>query len=247
MVGKAGIRKVTSVDFSVTTVMHAALSYEALDNHDVEGDSDGTTIKVLRDGNQSPTASFMPSCSGLSCDFNGTASSDPDGTIVGYDWDFGDGAIGTGATTSHTYASEGTYTVVLTVFDDMGASGSDSQQVTVSESGGGTAHVAGLDGQGLPGRRDRWDAIVTITVHDQNHLPLANAEVTGSWSDGATGSMSCTTDATGQCSITKGNLKSSVGSVTFTVDDVLHTTYSYNPSDNHDPVSATPFVVIYGP
>ena len=51
-----------------------------------------------------PTASFTSSSSYLTASFNGTGSSDPDGTIAGYAWDFGDGTTGTGATASHTYA-----------------------------------------------------------------------------------------------------------------------------------------------
>ena len=52
--------------------------------------------------------------------FDGTGSSDPDGTIVAYDWDFGDGGTGTGVTPTHTYAAAGIYTVTLTVTDDGG-------------------------------------------------------------------------------------------------------------------------------
>ena len=49
--------------------------------------------------------------------FNGSASSDPNGDVLSYSWDFGDGATGTGATPSHTYTSVGTFTVTLVVSD----------------------------------------------------------------------------------------------------------------------------------
>lgn len=77
----------------------------------------------------------------LACDFDGTGSSDSDGSIWSHEWDFGDGAVGSGATASHAYASGGTYTVTLTVTDDEGASASESGQVSVSagdEPGGST-------------------------------------------------------------------------------------------------------------
>jgi subtilisin family serine protease len=87
-------------------------------------------------GNQSPTASFTFSCTDLTCSFNGSGSSDPDGSISSYAWTFGDGATGSGVTTSRTYASGGTYTVTLTVTDNGGATGSSSQSVTVTAPGG---------------------------------------------------------------------------------------------------------------
>ena len=52
--------------------------------------------------NQLPTASFTTTCTDLDCTFDGTGSSDPDGTISSYAWDFGDGATATGPTPSHT-------------------------------------------------------------------------------------------------------------------------------------------------
>ena len=50
--------------------------------------------------------------------FNGSGSSDPDGDALTYAWDFGDGNTGSGVTTSHTYATTGTFTVSLTVTDN---------------------------------------------------------------------------------------------------------------------------------
>lgn len=53
--------------------------------------------------------------------FDGTGSSDPDGSIVSYEWDFGDGGTGSGATPTHTYTSFGLYTVTLCVTDNRQA------------------------------------------------------------------------------------------------------------------------------
>ncbi len=60
---------------------------------------------------------------GASIAFNGSGSYDSDGTIVAYAWDFGDGMLGSGATTSHVYANPGSYTVTLSVTDNAAATG----------------------------------------------------------------------------------------------------------------------------
>jgi PKD repeat protein len=63
--------------------------------------------------------------------FNGSSSQDPDGTLSTYVWDFGDGASGTGAMPSHTYASAGTYRVTLTVSDSSGLTGTTTERLVV--------------------------------------------------------------------------------------------------------------------
>lgn len=83
-------------------------------------------------GNQPPVASFTASTSGLTASFDGSASSDPDGTISSYAWDFGDGSAPANTrTASRTYGAGGSYEVTLTVTDNAGASTSATKRVTV--------------------------------------------------------------------------------------------------------------------
>lgn len=63
--------------------------------------------------------------------FDGTGSSDPDGTIVIYKWYFGDGKSGIGAVITHNYSQDGIYTAKLNVTDDDGATDEDTCQITV--------------------------------------------------------------------------------------------------------------------
>jgi PKD repeat protein len=128
---------------------------------DNDGGIDVTTQDVTVNAppvNQAPTASFTVNQTGLQVTVNGSASSDPDGNIVSYSWNFGDGGTDTGATPlPHTYAAPGPYTITLTVVDDDGAPGVAQQNINVSTvvvlaadafgrtvpSGFGTADVGG--------------------------------------------------------------------------------------------------------
>ncbi|HET9829535.1 MAG TPA: PKD domain-containing protein [Nocardioidaceae bacterium] len=83
--------------------------------------------------NQAPTARITVSCTQLVCAFDGTTSSDADGTVTGYSWGFGDGSgPATGARITHTYAGAGSYPVTLSVTDEAGASGQATTQVVVA-------------------------------------------------------------------------------------------------------------------
>jgi hypothetical protein len=70
---------------------------------------------------------------GSSMAFDGSGSYDPDGSIVAYDWDFGDGNTGTGISPIHTYATAGTYTVTLTVTDDDGLTDTATTTASITD------------------------------------------------------------------------------------------------------------------
>ncbi len=67
----------------------------------------------------------------LKISFDASASSDPDGSIAAYAWDFGDGKFGTGRTASHTYTWAGTFTIKLKVTDDRGKTADKTEALTV--------------------------------------------------------------------------------------------------------------------
>ena len=85
-------------------------------------------------GVPTPSASFTTQCTGLTCSFDGSASSSAGSSIESYTWDFGDGSpTATGSGVSHSYPAAGPYTAMLTVVDTLGQPGSTSQSLSVQE------------------------------------------------------------------------------------------------------------------
>jgi hypothetical protein len=86
-------------------------------------------------------------------------------------------------------------------------------------------HVGDLNGSSvLASKGNKWIATINVTVHDagsaDGHQPIQGILVSGSWNGGASGEGSCITEADGQCSIDKNNLKPNVSSVNFTVNSL---------------------------
>lgn len=112
-------------------------------NGTVNGDPDGAADPILvyngtvtpppPPDNVAPEADFTWSASELTVNFT-DASSDTDGNVVAWNWNFGDESSSTLQNPTRTYTAAGTYTVVLTVTDDDGATGTVSKSVTVSSS-----------------------------------------------------------------------------------------------------------------
>jgi PKD repeat protein len=197
---------------------------------DNEGATGTTSQGVTVVDNQAPTAAFSYSANDLAVAFT-DASSDPDDAVAAWSWDFGDGATSAEQNPAHTYGTAGTYDVTLTVTDMDGGTGATTQSITVVESSGpGEMDVDGLSGASSSNGRKKWKADVTIQVLDDQGNPVVDAQVTGDWSDGATGSSSCLTTADGTCTVTKSGINNNVSSVTFAVSDLTHATLTYNPS-----------------
>ena len=91
--------------------------------------------------NQPPTAAATAAPTNgtapLQVAFDGSGSRDPDGSIVSYAWNFGDGSSANGVTATHTYTNANTYIATLTVTDNQGATGTNNVVITASSSSGG--------------------------------------------------------------------------------------------------------------
>jgi acid phosphatase type 7 len=130
-------------------------SYDAAGTYHVSltvTDNGGATASVTHDvivqpaapGNQSPHAAFVSTCAALTCSFT-DQSSDPDGTISSRTWEFGDGAKSSETNPSHTYSSAGTFSVVLTVTDNGGATASTSAQIQTQGGSGDAVFIGAGD------------------------------------------------------------------------------------------------------
>ena len=166
--GWSGNMDVTSPVTNVGTFTAAgSVATIILKSGNLQGQSSGTrfdNISVMSSGsappNQAPTAvaSANPTSGDapLAVSFDGTGSSDPDSDPLTYSWDWDDGtADGSGATPNHTFTSEGTYNVVLTVDDGNG--GQDTDGVTITVNAGSQPAVA-EDFNSMPSWSSGYDA-----------------------------------------------------------------------------------------
>jgi large repetitive protein len=121
--------------------------------------------------------------------------------------------------------------------------------VTITTTPPNVLHVGDLDGTKTTGSTT-WTAKVTILVHNAAETPSSSVTVTGTWSDGASGTSSCTTNAAGVCTLQKGSIPKTTTAVTFTITALADPpTGVYNPAANHDPEtdSTGTVIVVHGP
>jgi len=101
---------------------------------DDEGANRTTSTEIEVAPNTDPVATFEEETEGLNVTFSARLSGDDDGTITSYEWDLYDnGTVDeTGQTVTHSYPSDGDYTVTLTVTDDDGATDDSTKTISIS-------------------------------------------------------------------------------------------------------------------
>ena len=203
------------------------------DDGDDGGDDGGDT-------NEPPTAAFTYSCEELACTFDGSASTDSDGTIESYSWTFGDGNSASGEVVNHTYGSDGSYTVTLTVTDNDGDSDSASQQVTVAaadDDDGDDGETGGVSVASIAlsvRSRGPWrSGEARVTVVDAEGNAVSGASVTGTFSGDVGGTV--TSDPTGSNGVAfleSNRARQNSISFEFCVDDISHPDFDYDATGN---------------
>jgi hypothetical protein len=126
-----------------------------------------------------------------------------------------------------------TYRYRVYAFNAGGDSGYSNEAEATTQAAS-LMHIGDLDGASSKVNRTKWKATVVIAVHDSVDAALSGAIVSGTWSGGYSGTGSCTTDASGTCSVSTANVANNKANVTFTVSNVTKSGYSYNPAANHD-------------
>jgi PKD repeat protein len=178
--------------------------------------------------------------------FDGGTSSDPDGVVVGYSWNFGDPAsAGDNTSTlrnpSHTYAAPGTYTASLVVTDNQGnVSAAATQVINVTGSAlPKSINVASMTGSWVRMTNVEVAATATIRAVNQYGQPLRSIAVYVTVTGSASGKAAAKTDANGYVTIQMRKQRmTNPSTYTFTVTRLVYPGYPYVAADNL-PLSAS--------
>jgi Zn-dependent metalloprotease len=142
--------------------------------------------------NSDPNADFSFSADGLTVSFT-DLSDDPDGTIASWSWNFGDTGSSSAENPSHTYSAAGTYNVTLLVTDNIGATGSISKDVFVSDGTGINLVVTGHKVRGWQKAELSWsgassasievyrDGVLLITTNENPYIDNIDQRGGGSY------------------------------------------------------------------
>lgn len=155
------------------------------------------------------------------------------GSIVAYQWTFGDGGSSTESNPIHTYTTVGTYTAKLTITNEYMLTSSKTVQIVVTTPPTKATLRAGSASMRVIKTRTKVGATMTIKVLDAKGKAISNAVVTGTWSGAFSGTVSAKTNKSGivtQSASSKSTTKG--GSGTYTLSNIALPGYTYDPTKN---------------
>ncbi|MCB8977236.1 MAG: PKD domain-containing protein [Ardenticatenaceae bacterium] len=206
---------------------------------DDDGATDMATVVITVGSgpvNQPPTAvataDVTSGTAPLSVNFIGSGSSDSDGTIVSYAWNFGDGGSATTANPSHSYMDAGTYVATLTVTDDDGATSTDTVTINVTNPGGGcTSNCARVSSISMT-VRNNGSVIGNVAVVNENGISLTSGVVSATWTlpNGTITNVTASLTNSGTARFTLGNNGS--GTYTLTITNVTSGSYTFDAANS---------------
>lgn len=226
---------------------HAGLNSFEIEVIDSEGLTDTATLNIevnLQQSNNPPeflndpfTESDAEAGSSYSADISDSAF-DPDGDAITYSKVSGPGwlVVSSNGSLSGTPGDNnaGLNSFQVQVQDSGGLSDTATLNINVDSQPQvqNTVHVGDLD-YVSGNNKNRWEAIVTITVHDSEENPVSGVFVSGQMSTKGR-SPSCTTGSSGKCQVSL-NGSNKDNSITFGVTELSGSGYNYSASENHDP------------
>lgn len=178
------------------------------------------------------TASATSGVAPATFTFDGSNSTDSDGLIKFYYWDFGDGtgdSIGTSKSVTKTYSASGTYIVQLRVVDNAGLSSVATATVTVTDPP--VVNTVSVQSIQLTLRKVARGvrSNATVTVINQLGQPVPGAVVTANWSGIVSSSLTATTNTSGTALFTSPTTKKT-GCYIFTVTNITLAGYTFDSS-----------------
>lgn len=228
-----GIEALADAEGAATTGSRDALLTQALDL--IEDARNGMVIIEGDGGNNPPAASFTFSTSALTANFTDT-STDSDGSVVAWSWAFGGDGTSTAQNPGHTFSTDGTFNVSLTVTDNTGATGTTSQNVTVSSGGSGaTMHIEDITTALVRGSGGTGFVEATFLIHDESGMPVSGATVNGTFGGDLAGTGSGVTDANGEVVLESSVFTSRPFDLGICANDVTHGSLNYDSGQNSDP------------
>jgi PKD repeat protein len=184
-----------------------------------------TQIPVALADSSSPLTGVPP----LTVSFSSAGSSDPDGTISSYDWDFGNGSGSDTANPSFTFQVPGTYTVSLVVTDDGGVSSvPDTLKVVVLQL---PRVIVGKIEMTRTRSIKGLQAFANVTVRDLNGAIRPGATVTARWSGLTNSTQSAVTNSSGVARFVSPR-SSKQGIFTLSVTNISAPGFPYVPARN---------------
>ena len=212
----------------------AFTDYASIGRYTLKTTSKGTPnnlLPVARTTGTTQVGGMAPS----TVKFVGSNSSDTDGIISNYLWDFGDGTNSTLANPTHVYTTPGTYTATLLVTDNSNGTSAPVTYSVIAKAISSTkaVNVLSVSVAWVKSTFTTGYFVATIKVGDQNEKPISNAVVSVTSSGLASGTATATTNAQGVVTIKSPVMSStSTGTETFTVTNVVLSGYPYDSTKN---------------
>ena len=173
----------------------------------------------------------------LTVKFSSAGSSDPEGSALRYDWDFGNGVRSTLANPQYTYTTNGTYTASLVVFDSSGLSKASSVVISV-QTAPKIVYVANIAMTKTTSSKGTT-AKAVVTVKDATGAVKSAASVSGTWSGLYAKTVIVKTGTTGTASFSS-VATTKAGTFYFKVNSITLSGFTYTPASN---VETTDFIV----